>query len=87
MKSYEDSSGFPCARIDPSMYSFGWCFIFYSLEIFKSTSCFGPTGHLQVYNLVCGRVKDLHLPRVLSRNGGAGAASLKYLQSETKLYA
>jgi hypothetical protein len=28
------------------------CFLFSSLQIFKYTTCFGPTGHLQVHNLV-----------------------------------
>jgi hypothetical protein len=34
----------------PSMCSFGWCFLFSLLQIFKYTTCFIPAG-LQVYYL------------------------------------
>jgi hypothetical protein len=32
--------------------NFSWCFLFSLLQIFKYTTHFGPTGHLQVYKLV-----------------------------------
>jgi hypothetical protein len=38
--------------IYPSTCSCGWCFLFSLSHIFKYTTCFGPTGRLQVYNLV-----------------------------------
>jgi hypothetical protein len=40
-----------------SMWNFGCCLPFSLLQIFKDSTCVGPTGHLQVYHLVCRSFK------------------------------
>jgi hypothetical protein len=48
LKSYMD-----CGTFYLPTGNSGWCFLFSLLQTYTYTTRFGPTGHLQVYNLVC----------------------------------
>jgi hypothetical protein len=41
----------------PSTCNSCWCFLLFLLSTCKYPTCFGPTGHLQMYNLICRSFK------------------------------
>jgi hypothetical protein len=64
----------------PSVCNCGWCFLLSLVQIFEYATCFGPTEHLHMYNLVCRSLSNCYCRGFFLRLALCRRAYVPYLR-------